>query len=152
MHAEAPGELQGRATREHHENTRGRYLVDQEREQFQGRRVYPVEVFDDQEHRLLLGERPHQEQERIESVLPLLRRQWTSRIALGWQRQRQERGHQGYRLGERQVRLCQERLELLERSAQRLPRPPLEPALEELGDGIPGSVLVVGQAPALETH
>ena len=63
MRAEAPGGLKRRATREHGVEAQRRHLVDQQRQQFQGRGVHPVEVFDDHEHGLLLGQCPHQGQE-----------------------------------------------------------------------------------------
>jgi hypothetical protein len=104
-----------------------------------------VEVFHHHEHRLLLGQCPHQGQEHVEGALPLLFGwQRPGRIAPGRQRQRDELGHQGHCLVQGQRCLRQEGLQLRERRAGGLARVPLEPALEELDNGVPGGVLVIG--------
>ena len=111
-------------------------------EQFHGRRVHPVQVFDDQEHGLLLRRAPT----RARSVSRVSCRCCSGGSAgqdsARRQRQRQERGHQGTvsAAGTPAPGVS----ELLERGARRLPVATGASA-EELGDGIPGSVLVVGQ-------
>ena len=109
-----------------------------------------MQVFDDHEHRLLRGQSPHQGQQHLEGPLPLLLRQeGAGGIALGRQRQRHEVGEQGHGLLQGELGLRQEGLQLREGGSRGGARPPLEPALEELGDGIQRRVLVVRHPPAL---
>ena len=112
-----------------------------------------MQVFDDHEHRLLRGQPLHQGQQHVEGPLPLLlRREGSGRIALGGQRQRQEVCEQGHRLLQGELGLRQEGLELHEGGSRGSARPPLQPALETLSDGIQGRVLVVRHPPALPAH
>jgi hypothetical protein len=84
VRAEAPGGLKGGAAREHQVEAQRRHLVEQQRQEFQGRGVHPVQVFHNQEDRLLLSQCPHQGQDGVEGALALLLgREMEGRIALG---------------------------------------------------------------------
>ena len=89
-----------------------------------------MQVFDEHEHGLLLGQSPHQGQQHLEGTLPLLlRRQRSEGIALGGERQRHEVSEQGYGLIQGELGLRQEGLQLREGCGRGGAWLPLEPAL-----------------------
>jgi len=109
-----------------------------------------MQVFDEHEHGLLLGQSPHQGQQHLEGPLPLLFRRERSRgIALGGERQRHQVREHGHGLLQGELGLRQERLQLREGGGRGGARPPREPALEALGERRPGGVLIGGHPPAL---
>ena len=89
--------------RHHQQQRRGRRLIDQPFEPGQRRGVEPVQVLDQQDHRLAFGHRQHERDQRLERFLALAfgrhRRQGGR---LGRLRQIEERGEQRQRLAQRE--------------------------------------------------
>ncbi len=84
-----------RPDRHHQQQRRGRRLLDQPIEPRQGGGVEPVEILDQQDHRLGLGHRQHQRHQRLERLLALpLRRHRRQRRRPGRQRQIEQRREQ----------------------------------------------------------
>ena len=92
MGASAPRCLKRRPTRHEGEDT-GRWpLINQEPKPLQGGRIDPVQILDNEEHRLLLGTRQCERQEHVQRALALLlRAHLQRRVAIGWRGQREKR-------------------------------------------------------------
>ena len=135
-------ELEPRGQQRQH--SRGRRLRDHEIEQFQRRRIGPVEVFPHREHwpLLRLGQQPgHQ---RFLRLLLLLRRRQAPRGGLVGDRQRQQRGEERDDLGQWQPYRPEHALQLGEPVRRRVFASPLERALERVDHGMEGAVGGVG--------
>ena len=60
-----------RATGQQHQYGGGRYLLDHQIQQFEGRRVRPMQVFHDKEHRLMFGKFQEDGDDGFERLLAL---------------------------------------------------------------------------------
>src|SRR5262245_26915527 len=89
----------------------GGALIDQEAEKLQRGRIDPVQIFHDKEHRLLRGNAPQDRQQGVQRLLLLLLRRYGQGGIVRRQREREERGQEGYRLRQRQAILYQEPFE-----------------------------------------
>src|SRR5215475_9656413 len=108
-----PGRLKIRTTgEEHQEGSRG-CLIDQQIQPFEGRRVCPVEVFQDKEHRLLFCVFQEDRYKRLQCFLSLaLWGEVERRIAVFRQSEGQERCQQGYGFLDEKSVLAQRMFEL----------------------------------------
>ena len=89
--------------RHHQQQRRGRGLIDQPFEPGQRRGVEPVQVLDQQDHRLDFGHRQHERDQRFEGFLALaFGRHRRQRWRLGRVRQIEERGEQRQRFAQRE--------------------------------------------------
>src|SRR5262245_54707242 len=74
MRASSPWQTELRSSRTERQHPGGRALIDQQTEPFQCRRVDPMQVFHDQEERLLGGQAQEEREERLQGALLLLLR------------------------------------------------------------------------------
>jgi hypothetical protein len=114
MRAPRPGWAEVGPKGQEHQDTRYGALIHQQTEQFQGRRIDPVQVFHDKEHGLLDGDAQENRQEGLQGLLLLLRGRHGQGSIVGAQRQGEEGGKEGDRFCERQAILHQEPLQFAE--------------------------------------
>jgi hypothetical protein len=106
-----------------------------------------VQVFQDQEERLLGSQAQQEPQERVQGLLPLLLGRSLHRGIGGRQRQGQEGRQQRHGLRWRQVMLCQELLQVLHLlRGGRLGLQGEQTPGQQLGERIESSVLIVRRA------
>ena len=150
MGARAPGRRKLGPTGQQTIQARRRALLHHQAEPLQRGRIDPVQVFDDEEHRLLLGLRQQPGQQGFEGFLLLpLGRQREGRI-LCRQRQREQRGKQRHHLWQRPGMPRQgvfQLLELLLRDG--VPLPGQHP-LQMGNHGSERTVLVIGGTAVLD--
>ena len=144
MRAPRPGRAEVRAKGPQRQDTGSGALIDQEAEEFQGRRIDPVQVLHDKEHRLLRGDAHEDREQGVQRLLLLLlRRHGQGHIVRG-QREREQGSKEGHSLRQRQAVLHQEALQFAELLRRRLltlkaQRDPLQ----QINHRIQGRVLVI---------
>ena len=141
-----PGRPKLGTCRHEHQNRCGRDLAKDEINELPRGRVGPVQVFDDEQQRLLRGQRQQERHDGLERLLLLALRcevQWRVVIGNG---QGQERGPERHHLGSGQVVAGESRCELREPFAWRIVAVELERALEQIDQRIESAVLMVRRA------
>ena len=121
VRAPRPGRAEVGPTGEQRQDAGGGALVDQEAEQLQRGRIDPVQVFHDEEHRLLGGDPQQDRQEGVQRLLLLLLGRHGQGGIVGGQRQGEEGGEEGHGLRQRQAILHQEPLQFAAASARGTP-------------------------------
>ena len=128
------------------------HLGDDEREQFLRRRVDPMQVFDDGQHRVLRRHREHRFEQRLQRPLLLaFRAHRRPRIARG-RRQRQQRSQQRQALAGRDAVALAELDQLVEARRVGIAATPAEHAPEQRDHRIQRAVGAVFRAAQLEQH
>src|SRR5262249_43823409 len=129
---------------EQRQDASGGALIDQQGEQFQGRRIDPVQILHDKEHGLLCCDAQENRQERLVGLLLLLRRRHRQGGIVSPQRQGEEGGEEGDGLCQWQAILHQKSFkfaELLLRGL--LPRKAQGDPLQQVDQRIQRRILVV---------
>ena len=135
-----------RTRRHEHQDRCGRYLTEDEIDELTRGRVSPMKIFDDEEKRLLRGERQKQIHDGLECLLLLaLRCEVQGGVEVG-NRNGQERGPERHRFGLGQTISGESCLDLRDPLGWRVISIEVELALEEVDQRKEGAVLVVGRA------
>ena len=113
VRATDPGRAEVGAKGEQRQDQGGGTLVDHEAEALQRRGIDPMEVFHDEEHRLLGGDAQQDRQEGLQGLLLLLLGREGQGSVVGGQRQGKEGGKEGHGLCQRQAILLQDPSSLL---------------------------------------
>ena len=117
VRAPRPGGAEVGTKGQQRQDAGGGALIDQEAEQLQRGRIDPVQVFHDEEHRLLGGDAQQDRQEGVQGLLLLLLGRYSQGGIVRGQREREERGKEGHGLRQRQAILHQEPLQFAGASA-----------------------------------
>ena len=146
MRAPGPGWTEVGPTGEQRQDAGGGALIDQEGEEFQGRRIDPVQVFHHKEHRLLGGDTQEHRQQGLQGLLLLLLGRYGQGGIVSRQREREEGSQEGHGLCQRQAILYQESFQFAALLLRRLHAVKVQRhSLQQIDQRIQSAVLVIGR-------
>src|SRR5215510_6860317 len=133
---------------------RGRwYLLDHQVQQFEGRRIGPVQVFQDEQYRLMFSKFQKDSDNGFEGHLALtLGRKLQRCVCVFRYGEREQRSKELYRLLQGQSILAEHLFEFTEFLVRSLLSLKPQQALEQIHERKQGGVLIVLRTPALPAH